>query len=638
MSRFARLLLAVAAATVLSTAHPAAVAAASSTMGIPVERIQTWLAEQLAVTPSGQRLIVLVHGSDLRSAHAAVTRGGLTPLRDLEQINVTIASGTPSQIRLAALQRGVTYVEGNQPIELHLDSSNDATRGSEAGVPLGRDGTAVDGTGVSVAVIDTGIDPTHPFFAAPDGSSVVVANLKNACGIVVSQPDNCFADVGPLVDTDTTAAGGHGTHVNGIVAGQPTELADGAQLGGAAPGARIVSLSMGAGLLIINAYLAQQWVLEHHTTPCGPEMPPADCPPIKVVNNSYGPAGGGEFDPRSAGAKLQRALVEQGVVTVWSNGNDDGEGADNRSNPMGQDPTPGVISVASYFDGNSGTRDGVLSAYSSRGHGERSQTWPDISAPGESITSACRPYLAICSTGNDPRTGAGPADVAAFNTISGTSMAAPHISGIVAQLFQADPAATPAEVEHALKSTAYRYADGAKYQAVGVYTSSYDKGTGLVDVAAAVTELTGSAVRAPTPLSESGTDDADAPQEGGPAVDNGDVRPAAADALSAASTSSLANSNARTGSDTAKGAASAGTRRAVELNDAVKAKVSPRTGGADEVLQDHATAPGPILEAAHLEQPSDADGSGPLVMVGAAVSVLLVGMVTLCLSLSRRNS
>ena len=65
-------------------------------------------------------------------------------------------------------------------------------------------------------------------------------------------------------------------------------------------------------------------------------------------------------------------------------------------------------------------------------------------------------------------------------------MAAPHIAGIVTQLFQADPSATPAQVETALISTAHRYTDGAPYQAdPRGGSTSYDKGHGLVDVVAA---------------------------------------------------------------------------------------------------------------------------------------------------------
>ncbi len=58
----------------------------------------------------------------------------------------------------------------------------------------------------------------------------------------------------------------------------------------------------------------------------------------------------------------------------------------------------------------------------------------------------------------------------------------------MAQLVQADPTATPAEIEQALKSTALKYTNGAPYGAGG---SSFDKGTGLVDVVAAATALQG---------------------------------------------------------------------------------------------------------------------------------------------------
>ncbi len=118
-------------------------------------------------------------------------------------------------------------------------------------------------------------------------------------------------------------------------------------------------------------------------------------------------------------------------------------------------------------------------------------TWPDLSAPGEEIESSCRLYLLICSSGLQPNNGPGLLDIGTFNTISGTSMAAPHIAGIVAQLFQAAPSATPAAVEAALKSTAYPYVNGAASTQVGSYLTSFDKGVGLVDVVAAATAVRG---------------------------------------------------------------------------------------------------------------------------------------------------
>ena len=220
-----------------------------------------------------------------------------------------------------------------------------------------------------------------------------------------------------------------------------------------------------------------------------PVSPPRSCPPIKVTNNSYGPTGGGEFDPQSATVKLQRALAAEGVVTVWANGNDGGDGSENLTNPPGQDPTGGVLSVASYNDLDTGTRDGELSDFSSRGQAGDPSTYPDISAPGDMITSSCRPYLVICSTGLDPQNGPGALDVGTFNTISGTSMAAPHIAGIVAQLSQADPGADARRGRERAQDHRAQVLVRRALRAGALGTTSFDKGYGLVDVVAAAQAL-----------------------------------------------------------------------------------------------------------------------------------------------------
>lgn len=445
--------------------------------------LSPYLSRQL--TSLTGKTTVLVHGATLGDATRAVTATGMTRTVTFRKIDVVGALGTKSQIQALRSQPGVEYVEaGAQPIEFFQETSNTATRGLEATQTLtGADGSPLTGKGVSVAVIDSGVDPTHPYLKEADGSSAVVANLKTLC-----EPTESLCTVQKVpnsLDTDTLSVGGHGTHVNGIVAGRPTTLTSGEKLQGAAPGAKLVSVSTGAGIVILGADAALNWVLENHTTPCGAGVAAAACPPIKVTNNSYGPSGGGDFDPQSATVKLQRALAAEGVVTVWANGNDGGDGSESLSNPPGMDPTGGILSVASYNDLDNGTRDGKVSDFSSRGKAGDQSTYPDISAPGENITSSCRLYLAICSTGLDPRNGPGPLDIGTFNTISGTSMAAPHIAGIVAQLFQANPSATPAQVENALKTTAYKYADGAAYENGQLGITSFDKGYGLVDVVAA---------------------------------------------------------------------------------------------------------------------------------------------------------
>jgi serine protease AprX len=455
------------------------VGTATSTPLAPVSASLTGI---LTTAADALPMSALVHGTDLAAADAAVRDAGLVRLTSFDRIGVVAATGTAAQFEavraMPGAMPGVTYVEGNDPIQFFASSGTAATRSLEA-----QQSSGLDGTGVSVAIIDSGIDPTHPAFTGADGATRVVRSLKGVCLTESETPtSSCLVDVPTTVDTDLLAAGGHGTHVSGIAAGSNYALGS-TTVGGSAPGAKIVSLSVGAALLIIGADSALNWVLENHSAPC------AGCPPIKVINNSYGPSGGGTFDPNSATVKLQRQLAAEGVVTVWANGNDGGDGSANLSNPPGTDPTPGIVSVASYNDQSTGTRDGSVSDFSSRGASADPSTWPDISAPGENIVSACRLYLPICATGLQPVNGPGPLDVGTYNVISGTSMAAPQITGIVAQLFQAKPSATPAEIENALKSTAYKFTAGAPYQPAGPYTSSFDKGTGLVDAVAAAGAL-----------------------------------------------------------------------------------------------------------------------------------------------------
>ena len=198
---------------------------------------------------------VMVHGTSITAARQAVTAAGMSKKGEFSAIGVVIANATKSQIQAVRSAPGVTYVEGGaQPIEFFQETSNTATRGAEAAATLtGANGSPLTGKGVShVAVIDSGVDPTHPYFEESDGSSAVVANLKALCEPLT---ETCSVQKLPaVVDTDTLSVGGHGTHVSGIVAGRPTTLTDGGKLQGAAPGAKLVSISTGAGIVILGFF------------------------------------------------------------------------------------------------------------------------------------------------------------------------------------------------------------------------------------------------------------------------------------------------------------------------------------------------------------------------------------------------
>ena len=218
----------------LAAAAPAAGTAAESDAPVvltgrwaPVavaDRLQPWLARALA-TSDGSRLRVMVSGETTDAAVAAVRTAGLEVQQTWDKAGVVAAAGTPDQVRAVVPLPGVTYVEGDQELEYTLDTAHEATRSEQAlATYKASDGSRVDGSGVTIAVIDSGVDGTHPMFADAGGVSKVVQNRKNACGIEVAPETNEACFVQPAVnDTDTESVGGHGTHVAGIAAGYEVE-------------------------------------------------------------------------------------------------------------------------------------------------------------------------------------------------------------------------------------------------------------------------------------------------------------------------------------------------------------------------------------------------------------------------------
>jgi serine protease AprX len=445
----------------------------------------------------------LVHVFDthaISNGVAAARRAGLDIGTRYGPINVFMAYGTADQFKALAGDPVIEAIEANRRLSYFTDTSHRATRGKNVldGEVTLPGGTVIDGSGVGIAVVDTGIDGTHPDFEGRIGRNVKIyctAPQFFAIGQVFPF-EECR---GPkveveLTDTDTPSAGGHGTHVAGIAAG--SGAASDGTFHGAAPGATLYGVSVGTFLTVEAALDGLAWVLENHDQVT---------PGIKVVNNSWG-SGHSRYDPESgpfhrATWKLQEELVGAGVSVVFAAGNAGGAGASATTSGECVNPTPGIVCVANYNDGNTGTRDGSLSSSSSRGHQNQPDTWPDISAPGTSIVSTCRATLPVCALGLRPAT------PNTYSTSSGTSMAAPHVSGIIAQLYQANPSLTPAEIEFVIKDTAYKFAFGASYVKiepddprlceacrefpVHPGSTSFDKGHGLIDALEAVREVLG---------------------------------------------------------------------------------------------------------------------------------------------------
>jgi serine protease AprX len=358
---------------------------------------------------------------------------GLTDVIDLPSINAVYAFGPVEGFAGLAVAPEVIFLEDAGTEPLNLETATWATRARTlyevtGGLDLrvsAPNGDPLDGRGIGVAIVDSGVDGTHPDlkWAGLGGSDIkLIRNFKVVCGLPDINTAGCAgnAQLTDMVDSDTTS--GHGTHVAGIVAGNGLAGDDERNWQGVAPGALLYGFGAGEGtsIMVPNAAAAYQWIIDNGAT---------QSPPIRVVTNSWGSAGA--HNPSLAISQLTNVLVSRGIPVVWSAGNSTGTGADIQTNQYGNNPTPGVIHVASYNDLETGTRNGQLSGSSSRGMSSDPATWPDVSAPGNLIQSACKEGSVTCT----PAFGSENiyTENKGYVRVSGTSMAAPHVAGSIAR-------------------------------------------------------------------------------------------------------------------------------------------------------------------------------------------------------------
>jgi serine protease AprX len=355
--------------------------------------------------------------------------------REYGPLHAVYAVGPKEAVQWLASYPGTYYIEHNQRMELLMNGTTTTINAttvwnSEILYQGGGRGDPIDGTGVTVALVDTGTDAGHPDL---DYGSKTIINLK-------SDFDQSYTEV---QDSDTGS--GHGTHCAGTILGNGDASAGARR--GVAPGAKLVAISTGEHFLQ-NVLGALTWVYEHSQKGNNPYN-------IRVCSNSWG-AGPGEYDPADSITQINNKLVfENDVCVVFAAGNSGGvDGSTIQSSNYGN--APFVLEVAAALHDGDG-----MASFSSRGQSDLNQTWPDIAAPGYHIwaTEARGTQITAMTSASNP---ADRVD-AYYMSISGTSMATPHVSGCVALMMQAAPSLRISDVhsEHAGNDTAEWYADPA---------------------------------------------------------------------------------------------------------------------------------------------------------------------------------
>ena len=381
-----------------------------------------------------------VRAGALRVAHARRLAVGADVIRVNRKLDRADAE---LLMRELAADPNVEYVEVDQLMRA-LMTPNDPRYAEQWGFHSSAGGIRAPGAwdkstgaGVVVAIVDSGI------IAHPD----LDANSVGGYDFVSSTSSGqAGSGDGNGRDPDPTDASGvlHGTHVAGTVAAVTNNNTG---VAGTAPNAKLLHLRVlgnqgyGSTSDIVDAIV---WAAGGSVTGV-----PANANPAEVINLSLGGSG-------SCSATYQNAInsaVSRGSTVVIAAGN---------SNVNVSNASPAncnsIISVAAN------DQNGARSIWTS-GQASNYGNLIDISAPGTSILSTYR-------SGSTP----------SYANSSGTSMAAPHVAGVVA-LMQAAASTpkTPAEIEAVIKQTARAFPS----------TPSQPIGAGIIDANAAVTAVMG---------------------------------------------------------------------------------------------------------------------------------------------------
>ncbi len=418
----------------------------------------------------------LVAAKGLKLSLIRQTGGGAHVFKLDRRMSVAEMQALGEQLRRA--DSSIEYVEPDRRLHVMLvpnDTSYTSqwdlsSTGSGIRAPAAWD--LATGTGVVVAVIDTGIRP-HA-----DLSGQTVAGYDMIIDTAVSN-DGTARDNDPSDPGDWTTTGQcgndsagrplpaensswHGTHVAGTIAAK-TNNATG--VAGIAFNARVQAVRALGRCGGYTSDIADGIIWASGGAVSGLPTNPT---PAKVINMSLG--GGGACDTTSQNAI--NSARSRGTVVVVAAGNEN-QNASN-SNPAN---CSGVVTVAAV------DRNGARAYYSNFG------SIVTLAAPGGDTRASAS--NGILSTLNAGTTTPG-ADSYAY--YQGTSMATPHVAGVVALMLSAKPTATPDQIAAALKSSARAF--------TGTCSQC---GAGMLDAEAAIKAITGTTLPTVAEVESNGT-------------------------------------------------------------------------------------------------------------------------------------
>jgi len=388
--------------------------------------------QQRALLLAGHSRVIIraANGVPADSLTTLILSVGGTAGRALGIINAQVADIPNVSIPVLAASSLVGHISLDRAIAGSLERT-----GATIGATAVHQSLSVDGYGIGIAVIDSGITPWHDDFAGEIAGSQRVDQFVD------------FVNGRPAAYDDY----GHGTHVAGIIAGNGFD-SSGAR-SGIAPAAHLVVLKVldGSGRGRISDVIAALDYVVSNKVALN----------IRVVNLSVatGVYESYNIDPLTLAA--QRA-VNAGIVVVAAAGNNgrSPQGISQYAGVTAPGNAPWVLTVgASSHMGTVDRADDTMAPFSSRGPGAIDyNAKPDLVAPGIGIESLSAPSSSFYAT-DAPYLlpGTVPTSYLPYLSLSGTSMAAPVVAGTVALMIQANPDLTPNEVKAILQYTSQVY-------------------------------------------------------------------------------------------------------------------------------------------------------------------------------------